>query len=181
MTASEIVSVITSSPKIDKNVFNFFDNYKEFELLLVKLHKPLTEGGNELLERDTLIEYIDDRTKPQYKKRNLLKIYDEVKWRMDWYSVSDIYTSTAQVFNCERYDLNNAKAVSENVVSVVDRTTGDTVYFAADQTNAIIEYNYEEKCEVLNYDTGEVTEEFINKGKDSLGTDKHRHSTWYRD
>jgi len=181
MTAAEIISIITNSPKIDKNVFNYFDKYKPYELLLVQKHKPLVESGNDLLDRDDLIEYIKDPTKPQYKKNDLLRIYDEVKWRMDWCSISDIYTSTVQVYDCERYDLNNAEAVSENIVGIVDRTNGEKVYFAADQTNAIVEYNYQQKCEMLNYKTGEVEEVFINQGKDNFGTDKHRLANWYKD
>lgn len=181
MTSSEIQNIITNGNKINNNVFNFFDKYKQYEPLLVKKKKPLVAADNELLDRDDLIEFIKDPTKPQYKKKDLLKIYDEVKWRMDWYDVSDIYTSTAQVFNCERYDLNNLDPVSENVCAVVDRTTVEKVYFAADQTNAIVRYDYNQKCELLNYDTGEVTEEFINQGNDKYGTEKHRNATWYRD
>lgn len=180
MTAAEVVSIVKTK-KIDKNVFNFFDKYKPYELLLVQEKKPLVEGSNDLLDRDDLIEFIKDPTKPQYKKHELLKYYDEVKWRMDWYDCSNIYSSSTQVFDCERYDFNNIQAVSENVYSLIDRTTGELVYVAADQTNAIIRYAYDQKCDVLDYKTGEVNEEDINQGKDRLGTDKHRNAIWYRD
>lgn len=180
MTSEEVMGIINSSKTIGKNVFNFFDKFKEYELLLVKFNRPLTDN-NELLERDVLISYINDEYKPQFKNYNLLKIYDEIKFRMTWKEISGIYQTTQTLLNCERYDITNATKVSEYCVSFVDRTTGERCFMATDQVLNIMTYQYEEECKEINFNTGEVEINKINQGKDKFGTDKHRNNLWYRD
>jgi hypothetical protein len=181
MLANEVMQVINNADKIGNNVFNFFVKFKPYELLLVEKKKPLTADGNSLLDRDTLIEYINDPTKPQYNKKNLVPIYDDIKARMDWKEVSAIWQTTQTMIDCERYDLTNAKLESENCVSFVDRTNGERLYMASDQVLNIMTYEYKEKCKMVNPETGEVEEVLINQGNDSRGTEKHRTALWYRD
>lgn len=180
MLASEIVDIIGKANVIDKNVFNFFDKYKPYEHFFVIKKGPLTLNGNDLIDRDTLIQYIEDPEKPEYKM-SLLPIYDEIKYRMTWKDISSIYTSTQTMYDCERFDLTNAKVVSENVVSILDRETGELTYFASDQTNTLVQYNYNEKGPVINPKTGVVEQVLINQGKDRYGTEKHRNAMTYRD
>lgn len=179
MTAAEVKSVITSGTKIDKNVFNFFfAKYKKYEPLLVKKKGPLTMAGNDLIDRDTLIEYIEDPKKPEYKEP-LLRIYDDIKFRMTWYDVIAIYSTTAQCYNCERYDLSNVEAISENVYAIKDRDTGEIVFPAADQVASIHRYSYDQELNVMNYETGEIETIKCNQGFDDKFIEKHRAETPY--
>lgn len=181
MTAAEVQSIIKSADKIDKNVFNFFPaKYKKYEPLFVTKKGPLTMDGNSLIDRDTLIEYIKDHHPSKRKYREeLLPIYDEIKYRMEWYDVVAIYSSSMQPLHCERYDLNNVEVFDENVYTVLDRDTGELVYMASDQTTSVIRYAYNQEAEEINPKDGMVETVKCNQGLDKYGTEKHRVESYY--
>jgi len=183
MTAAEIVGVITNANTIGNNVFNFFDTYKKYEnLLTTKKGSLKLIDGNDLIDRADLIDYIKDPEKPQYRRFDLLPIYDEIKFRMTWKDIACIYTSSHVMYQAERYYLSEAIEKSESVISFLDMETGERLYIAADQVNTIVQYNYDEKGPEIDPKTGIVDKNvYINRGVDRKNTEKHRLAMNYRD
>ena len=153
MTTTGLEGILSAAKPIGMNVFNFFCRFKEYEKIFVK--------NGSLITRDEAIELQDTK---KYGT-TLVKIYDEIKERMEWLDISDLYTSSAAIYNCERYDFKNATVEYDSLV-ILDRDNGDLHYMACDQINAVIRFDAKQKGDVLNYKTGEVeTNVEVNKDR----------------
>lgn len=184
MTSAEVVSIITGANEIGDNVFNFFPKYKPYENLLTTKGGSLQLiDGNEIINRDDLISYINDpENKKYYRKKHLIPILDEINFKKEWKEISTIITSTQAYYDCERYYLTGAESVSESVYSLLDLENGEKVYVAADQTNMIVKYDYNQQGFIYNPKTGEYEEDqYVNHGTDHRNTEKHRIQYYYRD